>query len=167
VPSIGIGGLVLVQAAKCASFTLAGHAFHDVPIQFSTQSGGVSGVARAAGMIGAVLLCRFVVTFDLPHGRILFEPADSVDAPFDRDRLGVGLYVREDRAIVDFVIAGSPAAAAGLATGMQLVEIDGMQLDGGELRDRLRRLRLSPAGTLIRLGASNGRRFLVELADFD
>jgi hypothetical protein len=50
---------------------------------------------------------------------------------------------------------------------MQLVEIDGMELDAGEVRDRLRKLRVSPAGTLVRLGASDGRRFLVELADLD
>jgi predicted aspartyl protease len=61
-------------------FKFGDHVFHDVPMAMDTESNSNS--SQAAGVIGAGILSRYLVTFDLPHGRLLLEPGDSLDAPF-------------------------------------------------------------------------------------
>lgn len=66
---------------------------------------------------------------DAPHLRRLLERAGVEPAP--RQPWGIGIQLRVDdqsRIVVDGVLAGSPAAKAGLAAGDVLVDLNGIRL---------------------------------------
>ena len=77
------------------------------------------------GMIGNEILWRFTVVFDYSGGRMFLRPGKHLARPFDFDMAGLVLQARRDGlfSILD-VIAGSPAARAGVAGGDLLIAID-------------------------------------------
>ncbi|GGY24485.1 hypothetical protein GCM10008098_17620 [Rhodanobacter panaciterrae] len=106
----------------------------------------VKGTLRSSwhdGLLGAAFLTRYRVTFDYAHQQMILEPfADAPTQGFDRSGLFLvsagsdlqGIDVRE-------VVAGSPAAEAGLHPGDHLIAVDGKSVKQWrlwQLRDRLR-----------------------------
>jgi hypothetical protein len=73
----GVGGMVEMRKGEMASFTLGGHEFQGLPVQFATQRVGAFADAYTAGNIGGVVLGRFKLVFDYPHRRIGFIERDA------------------------------------------------------------------------------------------
>jgi hypothetical protein len=165
-PIIGIGATSSGRQAILGEFEMAEHVFHDLPISMSLGTRDPGAHSTMAGAVGAGLLARFIVTFDLPHGRVLFQPGDALDAPFDRDRLGIRVRMRDGSVVAEFVIAGSPAAKAGLVAGDEIVKLDGESLAADLLFTRLREVRIEAAGTTVRLTLKSGKEVVVDLADY-
>jgi hypothetical protein len=155
----GIGGAYQEKVARVASVTLAGATFRDVPVSFPEVKEGAFHTRRLAGNLGAALLSRFRVVFDLPHGKVHMEvgPGET-DRPLARDRSGLSL---EPDGRVAFVAPGSPAAAAGWKAGDRVVSVDGVPLAGAE-----RRWGSRPAGTRVTLVDGAGRSRELVLADY-
>jgi hypothetical protein len=166
IPGAGIGGVHFDQTAVLDSFTFAGHVFRSVPCTMATENGGDRESTMAAGRIGVELLSRFMVTFDLPHRRVLLQISDSSDAPFDKDRLGIFARIDNGKVLIDTVVSGSPAAAAELVPGLEIVKLDGAAYDAPQMIEHLRQWKHSPAKTKVRIGLSDGRDVAVELADY-
>jgi membrane-associated protease RseP (regulator of RpoE activity) len=162
----GVGGSLTATVAVSSSFTLAGHTFRSVPVTLATADQGAFASGTSAGTIGAELLSRFVVTFDLPHERLFLQPGVALDAPFQKDRLGISCKDQDGHLVVEFIAPGSPAAAAGMVAGEELVAIDGVALEGRPLRDRLRQVAHEAAGRSVRIGLRGGTERVVKLADY-
>jgi hypothetical protein len=166
VPGVGLGGTHFEEIAVFDAFTWAGHAFHDVPCTMPTGDGGMAGSKTFAGTIGAGILARFVVTFDLPRHRLLLESGRSLDDPFEKDKLGIMPRVVGDKVMVDVVVPGTPAAAAGLVSGLELTKVDGVAGNPARMIERLVQTRSMEPGTKVRIGLSDGREIFVVLAEY-
>jgi hypothetical protein len=116
--------------------------------------------------IGWPFLSSFDVDLDL-GGRTLWlkTNAKGMAAEFPKDRSGIGGARRADRIVVRHVALNSPAEAAGLHAGDEIIGIDGRRIDAsypppGE------RQGARPAGTKIELQLADGRTVNFILADY-
>ncbi|AII54373.1 aspartyl protease family protein [Hymenobacter sp. APR13] len=105
------------------------------------------------GSLGAELLKHFDAVIDYPHNRLLLRPGRLFRQPFEHDMAGVELLATGPdlrRYLITRVEAGSPAEAAGLCPGDELVAVD---------------LRLAHTFSLTQLStllhAADGRRLLL------
>jgi len=128
----GIGGASSSRVTKIGSFTVAGVTLRQVPTDFSLDpKGGASLVI--AGALGSRLLSRFVVTFDYPHGRVFFAPANGARAAFNTWTTGLTLMAARDplgrsRVVVAQIQPRAPALRAGLSAFDEVLAIDGHRL---------------------------------------
>jgi predicted aspartyl protease len=162
----GVGGSRLERVVVARSVTLAGQTFRSVPVALATEGPGAFSASSSSGTIGAGLLGRFVVTFDLANERMFFEPGPDVDAPFEKDRLGLSCAMTDGHPRVDYVSPGSPAAESGLIVGDEITAVDGIVLPGTELMARLRDVKHAKSGTLVQLTLRDGTVRRVKLADY-
>jgi len=122
-PGIGLGGSTQGELVRLSSIHIGSLTLGPLAVGYNDD-----GTKRAyAGTIGAELLQQFTVTFDYPHHLLRLgarerPPSLSVD--------GSGLVIATfaddlTRCSVLAVVAGSPAANAGIETGDEIVEING------------------------------------------
>jgi hypothetical protein len=120
-------------------------------------------VTRARGVLGADVLRRFRVTIDFPRQEMTLEripgaPRIEEEVSF----MGPGVVLgavdegSDDGARVRRVLAGSPAAKAGIHVGDRVLAIDGATT-AGVSEEGLRRRLVGAAGSGIRLTVRDAR----------
>ncbi len=115
-----------------------------------------------AGNVGGGVLKRFTVVFDYGRKQMILEPNDSFDKPEPYDRAGIWVNLsrdaggRADRFTVEDVVAGGPAAAAGLAVGDAITAVNGRPAAGLSLADLRIMFRTRPVGSDIELTVERG-----------
>jgi predicted aspartyl protease len=79
-------------------------------------------------LIGGDLLKRFTVTLDFPHQRMVLVPNGDLAKPFAFDCSGLILREERDSKLfrIKTVIAGTPAAAAGLKAAELIERVNGL-----------------------------------------
>jgi membrane-associated protease RseP (regulator of RpoE activity) len=102
-----------------------------------------------AGNIGGAVLGRFVVTFDYARGAVWLAPNDRLGAPFHLDRSGLRIHTRPRGFEIVAVMAGSPAADAGLSVDDVIVAVDGTPASGIPLHAQRRALQEAAPGTRV------------------
>ena len=124
----GVGGATTQMIGRLAKIELAGFTL-DAPVtSFSTATSGSELDPDVDGLIGGDLLKHFTFTIDYPHERLLLRPNAAFGSPFEYDMSGALVMSKDakfDRIVISNVIAGSPAAEAGLMKGDELLSIDG------------------------------------------
>ncbi len=147
----GLGGPSRGTVARVKRLQLGTVTVNDVVVDMSRQTQGALSYAVPAGNIGSGLLRRFTVTLDYPRQRIHFAPNGRTNTPDSYDRAGLWIN-RDGKAFrVVAVVDGSPAAAAGIVAGDQIVAVDGINaayVELGEIRNRWTEM---PPGTLVKL----------------
>src|SRR6185436_425716 len=108
-----------------------------------------------AGNVGGGVLRRFTVTFDYQKQPIWFEPNASYSQEDVWDRSGLWLNRAEDGYRIEDVVAGSPAAAAGLKVGDLVLAVDGRKSTELPLVEAREILKGAP-GTKVRLQVRSG-----------
>jgi hypothetical protein len=139
----GVSGPVLGQVGRIGALEIGGFAFENVvatfPISEHQHPGGMD---SKNGNLGSGILKRFNVTFDYANKRMLLEPNKSFGAPFEWDMSGMRLKPVETGLRIDDLVAGSPAADAGLAVDDVVTHVNGKPASTRnmfELRDMMRR----------------------------
>jgi len=145
----GVSGPVLGKVGRIGGLELGGFAFTDVvttfPISEHQHPGGMD---SKNGNLGNGILKRFNVSFDYANKRMLLEPNKSFEAPFEWDMSGMRLKPVEAGLKIETLVAGSPAADAGLAVDDVVTHVNGepastqnmfklrdmMKQDGTEMR---------------------------------
>jgi predicted aspartyl protease len=154
VTGFGLTAPIVADVTRLRDLALAGYDVADPIARLATQQAGGFASAEVAGSIGYAVLRRFVVTFDYPHG--LVRLSDPVDAPrLEWDRSGMWLSRAGANLRVDGVVAGGPAAEAGLQDGDLVLAVDGVPAAGVDLpalRERLTRPQTSDVRVEIRRG---------------
>ncbi len=118
------------------------------------------------GGVGWPLLQRFHLIIDYPHDRLFaIANADAAQASELKDRIGVALAPRDDGFAVTFVSSGSPAEAAGLKIGDDIVAIDGKPVKALNAFT-VTTLRFADAGQTFALTLKDGGVRQVKAADF-
>ncbi|MDH3197725.1 MAG: PDZ domain-containing protein, partial [Candidatus Krumholzibacteria bacterium] len=146
----GIGGRATAHVGRVRSLTLAGVTIDDTYLSFSQATSGLISTDYCSGIIGSAVLQRYRVAFDYPRGRILLWPADFDAERLDFDKSGMFLVADiADRSLVRVVdvIAGAPAAEAGLAVGNVILSVGGRRLADAGL-ETIRRMLRAEAGTV-------------------
>ncbi len=152
----GLGGPTRATVARVKRLTLGTFAIDNVVVDMSLQRQGVLTHSAPAGSIGSGLLKRFIVTFDYAGQRVFFAAHARSGASDGYDRSGLWINQTQGGYRVDAVVAGSPAAEAGLQEGDVIVAIDGkraLDVSLGDVRDRLRD---GAPGTEVRLTVAVG-----------
>lgn len=115
-----------------------------LPVGLSRASAGTMSRTSLSGLIGNGILKRFNTVFDASRNRMFLSPNRNRVTPIRSDASGLVL-ARPARGLVRVaeIVAGSPAAEAGIRKGDQVRAIDGemagaMSLEA--LREKLRRV---------------------------
>ena len=119
---------------------------------------------EVSGNVGFGVMRQFAVTYDLPNDAIYLERYLNFGTPDISDRGGLWLERAPDGFKVVDVVAGGPAAQAGLKAGDTVVEINGRAWTDTtlpDLRDALR----GPPGTRLRFKTSADVEATVVLRD--
>src|SRR5262249_31472229 len=152
----GLGGATRGAVARARRLTLGSLAIDNVIVDMSLQKQGALAHAAPAGNIGSGVLKRFTVTFDYGNQLILLEPSPRTGVGDSSDRSGIWINVAPDGFRVDGIVAGSPAAQAGLQTGDVLIAVDGHPAQSMLLPALRDRLRDSAPGAILRIVVRSG-----------
>ena len=159
----GIGGPLHVVQARAKILKLGGV---DVPnpIVAVPQVSGETGKTEVSGNVGFALMRQFAITYDLPSDSLYFERYINFGSPDTADRGGIWLERGPDGYHVVEVVAGGPAAAAGLKAGDVIIEINGYPwslIPLPAVRDALR----SSPGSRVRAKTAAGAEVVLVLRD--
>jgi predicted aspartyl protease len=156
----GLGGATRGTVARAKRLSIGPLNVDNVVIDMSLHKVGALSHAAPAGTIGSGLLKRFTVTFDYGGEHIYFEPNARTAFGDAYDRSGLWINASPSGFRVDGVVAGSPAAQAGIGVGDVIVNVEGkaaVSLGLPEVRDLLRD---SAAGTVIKMTVRSGARLM-------
>jgi hypothetical protein len=119
-----LSGKFIEPVVTLDRLTFAGVDFPNAPIALVPDA--ALPPASITGGVGLPLLSHFRLLIDYSHHRLFAIPnAGAAQIPFIKDRLGLVVAKQGDELGVTFVAPGSPAEAAGFATGDRIAAIDG------------------------------------------
>jgi len=166
-PTGGVGGLFTAHFAHAQGLQLGTQKLDNVVAMLTRADAGATGNPTEAGNIGQDILSRFNVHFDYRRAKMVLlprkppVPAQYAMAGFRASKSAA----QPDRYKVSWVLAGSPAAEAGLKAGDFIVAVNGKAAKSiglGELRDAVMNL---PEGTPLKLTLDGGKVLDMRLRD--
>jgi hypothetical protein len=140
----GVGGPSVANVGRLATLRIGTVEIARPVVHMYGDSAGVfSGSSLGDGNIGSDILRRFTVFFDYGGGRMILEPHAGTSEPFETDMSGVQLAATGASAslTVEFVLAESAAAEAGIQKGDVVVAVNGSPVSAGMLEELKRKLR--------------------------
>lgn len=149
----GLGGPSRSAVAKAGTLELGGLRVESPVVHLSLQEKGALSDPYLAGNVGGGILKRFTATFDYGHQVMYLEPNGQTADAYDRAGLWINL-AEAGYELVD-VVAGGPAAEAGLKPGDTLLSLDGRSAKELPLSEARARLRQEP-GTRVRATVRSG-----------
>jgi len=131
----GIGGPIRAQVVRVSDLKFGGVEVREPLTRLSLQKAGAFASGDVAGNVGGSILKQFTVTFDYGKRLLYFEKNSSYGLRDTYDRAGLWLSRSEDgRSFEVFdVVAGGPAAKAGLKVGDRVVAFDGKSVESLQL----------------------------------
>jgi len=126
----GTGGGNTGSLQKLARFEIGGAEMLDIDADLTQMKTGSFSSWTEAGDLGLTVLSRFTPTFDYARQTLYLDPAPH-PLVIARNRSGIGFAKKTLDAIeVVSVRPGSPAAAAGIASGDRIVAVNGRNVAG-------------------------------------
>jgi membrane-associated protease RseP (regulator of RpoE activity) len=159
-----MSGAMSGRVGRIAGLELGGHRLANVVATFPDSAfESPRGLDQRNGNLGSGVLGRFNVTLDFGGSRIFLVPNRRFAEPFEWDMSGLVFDMGEGgKVTVAEVLTDSPAAAAGIRPGEELVAVDGAAVEPREMirqRERFRQPGREMALTL----RQNGRERVVKL----
>jgi len=164
----GVGGPARGLVARAKSLKLGTAEIKDPVVEISLQSKGAFIDPYVAGNVGGGALKRFNITFDYGRQRLILEPNANYAQQDLYDRAGMWLNLAGGAFKVMDVVAGGPAAQAGLKAGDSILAIDGRTPAQLPLAEARALLRMTAPGTKVRLlvrSNGQGRELTIVLRD--
>lgn len=164
----GLGGPVRSLLARAKELRIGEIAVHDPVVRLSTQKQGLTTSSAMAGLIGPDVLSQFDVTFDYARSRIIFEKNSEYGRRDSYDRAGLWMGQSSEHFVAIDVIAGGPAALAGVRQGDVILAIDGIDTGKLLLPDVREKIRREPVGNNVSLlldSAGKRRTVVLKLRD--
>jgi hypothetical protein len=120
----GIGGRIEMELTTMRQLRIGPYRFRQVPINIFDDDFNVTNYPDWAGLIGNDLLRRFQVVLNYPAKEMHLLPNRLFSDPFDYSYSGLELYLINNKIRVGYLAPGSPAAAAGLELGDEVVAVN-------------------------------------------
>ena len=121
----GVGGPSRGLMTRARVLKLGGVTIGNPLTELSLQKKGSFADPYVAGNIGGGVLKRFNLIFDYPRQRLIFERNANDAKPDNYDRAGLWLNLVNGKFAVMSVVAGGPAAQAGIKDGDFLLAVNG------------------------------------------
>ena len=164
----GVGGPSKALLARAGELTIGSTKITAPIAELINDASGQAAATHTAGNIGGDLLKRYTVTLDYAHQLLWLQPNELASRREVFDRAGVWIARAKDGAIeIADVANDSPAAKAGIASGDEILAVNGQPARDVQLYD-LREEFKGAIGTAFRLhmkGKQGERDVTVTLAD--
>ncbi|MFI4902263.1 MAG: PDZ domain-containing protein [Burkholderiales bacterium] len=164
VAGVGVGGPARAMLARAQKLTLGDVEIPAPVTLLSTATTGPLADPDVGGDIGYGVLSRFNLVFDYADEVVWFEKNAAFDARDAFDRAGMFVERGKDGITIVDVVAGGPAAEAGIRTGDVITAVDGNPATRITL-DALRGSLKAAPGTKVKLKLRNGRTPTITLRD--
>ncbi len=129
----GLMGMIHGELGRLPKISMGHYALNDVLAAYPDSADfslKLLKLPERQGSIGCELLRRFRVTFNYPAGYMVIKPVKRmIRMPFEHDMSGLEFHARGarlNRYFITIVAHGSPAEAAGLQVGDELLTINGI-----------------------------------------
>lgn len=160
----GVGGRVPKRLVTLPTVSVAGQTFRNVPTLLNVSA---DDLPETGANVGIELLQRFRLLFHYGRSTLYLVPDPAAVArPLRKNRHGMRLRLAGDRLRIEEVMAGSPAAAAGLQVGQEIVAVNGRAVDRRFWFRDDAQFDAMPAGTGVTLTRGDGRVVPLTLRDF-
>lgn len=120
----GLGGKIDMELTVMKEVKLGPYRFRSVPVYIFDDENNVTSYPYMGGLIGNDILRRFNVILNYARGDIYLQPNSHYSDLFDYSYSGIELYFIEGLIIVGDVAKGSPAEAAGMKEGDEVMAIN-------------------------------------------
>ena len=140
----GVSGEITGRVGRIRSLEIGGLSLSDVIATFPDEAfHSPRGVDSRDGNLGDGVLSRFLVTFDYAGKRMVLQPSRRLAEPFEWDMSGMQAEPTGKGTVqVRRVLAGSPAAEAGVQEGDQIARFAGVEVTEATyfvVRERLKK----------------------------
>lgn len=164
----GVGGPFVSRISHIESLGMGDLTVRRHVAQLTPPDAGATANVSEAGNIGQDVLSHFIVHMDYRRAAMYLAPRASASVPQNTDPgMRFGRKAEQpDRFAIASVVAGGPAAKAGLKAGDAILTVDGVgaaKLGTWGLRDVFDRAK---EGQTVTLGLANGRKVTPTLVDF-
>ncbi len=120
----GPGGAIDIQQTVIKEVKIGPYKFRSVPVFIFDDLHGITSYPYMGGLIGNDIMRRFNVVLNYPKGDIHITPNRNYNENFDYSYSGIELYLVDGKVIVGDVAKGSPAEAAGVKEGDEILAIN-------------------------------------------
>lgn len=120
----GLGGKIDMELMVMKEVKLGPYRFRSVPVFIFDDENNVTSYPYMGGLIGNDILRRFNVILNYARGDIYLQPNSHYSELFDYSYSGIELYFVNGMIIVGDVAKGSPAEAAGLKEGDEVMAVN-------------------------------------------
>lgn len=120
----GVGGKIDMHMTVIKEVRMGPYRFRNVPIFVFNDTFNITSYPYLSGIIGNDLLRRFNVILNYAKKEFYFMPNSHYQEGFDYSYSGVELYYIDGKIILGDVAKGSPAEAAGLKEGDEVIGIN-------------------------------------------
>ncbi|HYJ46238.1 MAG TPA: aspartyl protease family protein [Pyrinomonadaceae bacterium] len=152
----GIGGPVRSQIVRTLKLKLGAVEVTNLVARLSLQRSSSLTSSDHAALVGPDVLKQFTTIFDYSRRQIIFEKNAEYGKPDSYDRAGMWFGLEGDHFEVIDVMAGGPAAEAGLKVGDHILTIDGQSVTTLDLPSARLRFKNDPVKERIRLTIEHG-----------
>jgi hypothetical protein len=147
----GVGGKAVGHVARGSELLLGNIKIEHPVLTMQNHVTSPNSVKDDDGNIGGAILRRFTLTLDYDHHALYLQPNKDFLKPFEYDRSGMWINQGDGGFVVESVLVGGLAGAAGLQVGDVIVALDGTPAGKIALSDWRQSLREEKPGTRIRL----------------
>lgn len=120
----GLGGKIDMELTVMKEVRLGPYKFRQVPVFIFDDEYNVSSYPYMGGILGNDLLRRFNVILNYAKGDIYISPNTHFGDVFDYSYSGIELYLINGLIVIGDVAKGSPAEAAGLKEGDEVIAVN-------------------------------------------
>ena len=120
----GLGGKIDMELLVIKEVKLGPYRFRNVPVHIFDDVNNVTSYPYMGGLIGNDILRRFNVILNYAKSDIYITPNTHYSEFFDYSYSGVELYLIDGLIVVGDVAEGSPAEAAGLKEGDEVLAVN-------------------------------------------
>lgn len=152
----GIGGPIRSQVTRVRLLRLGNVEARNLVTRLSLQRSGALTSSEMAGLVGPDVLKQFDLTLDYSRQQLIFEKNENYGQPDSYDRAGMWLGQEGMEFTVLDVIAGGPAAVAGVEVGDKILAIDGRSTSELVLPEVRLRLKTDPPQKKVELLVRRG-----------
>jgi hypothetical protein len=120
----GLGGKIDMELTVIKEVKLGPYRFRNVPVFIFDDATNITSYPQLGGLLGNDILRRFNVILNYPKGDIYISPNRHYNDVFDYSYSGMELYMVNGMIIAGDVAKGSPAEAAGVKEGDEVLAVN-------------------------------------------